>query len=196
MERRTEILKQLSVFASVPKDDWFYELCFCLLTPQSSAIHANNVVRELRNQEFFESGHDVLSVLRQPSVYIRFHNTKHRRLHEARLNWVFIEQLIGQIGLGTHQRRDELANVVNGFGLKESSHFLRNIGTRGLAILDRHLLTNLVACKIFEEPPRIDSKNRYHNVEREFLLLSKDLGIDMDELDLLFWCAQTGHILK
>jgi N-glycosylase/DNA lyase len=93
-------------------------------------------------------------------------------------------------------RRDAIKEMVNGFGLKEASHFLRNIGHRGLAIIDRHLLTNLVVCGVYDAIPSVATVQRYREVELALLAYSKSVSIDMDELDLLFWCAQTGHILK
>lgn len=190
------ILLRLTEFAQVPEQQWFYELCFCLCTPQSSAVHAFAVQQQLHRMEFFTQGQDVVSVLRDPASYIRFHNTKHRRLHEAREMWSEIASIIRGNYASERDRRDELAATVNGIGLKEASHFLRNIGRRGLAIIDRHLLTNLVVCGIYTEAPSISTPVKYKAVEQAFADYAAEIGIDMDELDLLFWCAQTGHILK
>jgi N-glycosylase/DNA lyase len=135
-------------------------------------------------------------LLRDPAMYIRFHNTKHKRLHMAREHWPSIEAILRDRGLSARERRDRLQEKVNGFGMKEASHYLRNIGHRGLAIIDRHLLTNLVACGVYDEPPAVNSIDRYREVEAAFESFCERIGIDMDEIDLLFWCAQTGHILK
>jgi N-glycosylase/DNA lyase len=195
-EQQEAIRSRLDDFARVPQESWFYELCFCLCTPQSSAVHAYNVQRVLEQEEFLTHGHDVLHVLRNPETYIRFHNTKHDRLHRAREQWSSIKELIQQQATPIRDLRDGLADCVNGIGLKEASHFLRNIGRRNLAIIDRHLLTNLVRCRVFDDVPPIATRKNYHAVETAFEQYSFDVGIDMDELDLLFWCAQTGHILK
>jgi len=194
--RKIEIRQRLADFASVKVEDRFYELCFCLLTPQSSALHANHVVNELKSIDYQSFGQNVLHLLRQPTSYIRFHNVKHARLAQARLEWPTISNVIERTHVTPQQRRDMLASTVNGFGLKESSHFLRNIGVRGLAIIDRHLVTNLVHCGVYSEAPALGSKRAYHDVEKRFLEFCTDIGIDIDEVDLLFWCAQTGHILK
>jgi N-glycosylase/DNA lyase len=195
-EQQGAIRRRLEEFANVPRSSWFYELCFCLCTPQSSAVHAMQVQRVLEQEQFFTHGHDVLHVLRDPDTYIRFHNTKHIRLHRAREQWHEIENLIQREDMPIRDLRDALADCVNGIGLKEASHYLRNIGRRNLAIIDRHLLTNLVRCNVYSEVPAISSRKNYHAVELAFEQYSNDVGIEMDELDLLFWCAQTGHILK
>lgn len=195
-EQQQAIRTRLSEFAAVPEEQWFYELCFCLCTPQSSAVHAFAVQQELQSLDFLHHGHDVLHVLRDPACYIRFHNTKHARLHSARESWPDLHALIATQSMSEFELRNQLAERVNGFGLKEASHFLRNIGRRGLAIIDRHLLTNLVKCGVYQDAPSVSTATKYHAVERAFLSYCQDIGIDMDEVDLLFWCAQTGHILK
>lgn len=194
--RRDEIRRRLTDFAAVPPSQWFYECCFCILTPQSSAVHADAVVRELHDMAFFESGQDVEHVLRNPATYIRFHRTKHTRLHLLRDQWDTVRRLLEQPGLPSIERRTMLSDLVNGYGLKEASHAMRNIGFRGVAILDRHLLRLLVQCDVYPEIPSVSSRSAYLQVEQAFIRYAQQVGIDMDELDLLFWCAMTGHILK
>jgi N-glycosylase/DNA lyase len=86
--------------------------------------------------------------------------------------------------------------MIPGLGLKESSHFLRNIGIRGLVILDRHILKHLKALKIIGRIPASLTPKRYYAIEKKWLKYSKEVGIPMDELDLLFWSMETGEIRK
>lgn len=195
-ERADEIRRRLNGFARIERSRWFYEMCFCLMTPQSSAVHASMVQLELESMDFLSHGQDVVDVLRKPDRYIRFHHTKHRRLHRARSDWARIEAVIADAAMTARDRRNALREMVDGFGMKEASHFLRNIGLRGLAIIDRHLLTNMVACGIYGDVPSVSTVTRYLDVEERFAAYCNAIGIDMDEIDLLFWCAQTGHILK
>lgn len=195
-ERRADIRQRLADFAAVKPNDRFYELCFCLLTPQSSAVHADIVVRALKAIDYQLVGQNVLHLLREPECYIRFHNVKHARLAIAREAWPEITAVIERSDLEVRERRDLLARTVHGFGLKEASHFLRNIGVRGLAIIDRHLLTNLVRCGVYGSIPPLSTARAYREVEDRYSSFCNDIGIDMDEVDLLFWCAQTGHIFK
>lgn len=195
-EQQQAIRQRLSEFAAVREEQWFYELCFCLCTPQSSAVHAFAVQQQLQSLDFLHNSQDVLHVLRDPACYIRFHNTKHARLHAARERWSELHAVIATQSISVYELRNHLAKQVNGFGLKEASHFLRNIGRRGLAIIDRHLLTNLVRCGVYQDVPSVSTDAKYHAVEQAFQSYCDEIGIDMDEVDLLFWCAQTGHILK
>lgn len=195
-ERRDEIRKRLADFQAIPKHQWFYECCFCILTPQSSAVHADAVVRQLQDEDFYANGQDVEHLLRNPSAYIRFHVTKHGRLHDLRRQWPDVEELLTQPSGNVREKRNHLADRVNGYGLKEASHAMRNIGFRGVGILDRHLLRLLVRCGVYEEIPSVSTRAAYWAVEESFHRYAEDVDIDMDELDLLFWCAMTGHILK
>ena len=84
---------------------------------------------------------------------------------------------------------------MKGLGWKEASHFLRNIGYRDLAILDRHILRNLRRHRIIRTLPKTLTPSRYRAIEGKFRAFAGAIGIPMDELDLLFWSRETGaHI--
>src|SRR5206468_12141266 len=99
-------------------------------------------------------------------------------------------------GSDVKKLREEVLNLIPGLGLKESSHFLRNIGVQGLAILDRHILKHLKAHKVIGRIPKSLTPKRYFAIEKKWLKFSKEVGISMDELDLLFWSMETGEIRK
>jgi N-glycosylase/DNA lyase len=194
--RKDPIRRRLAEFAAVPADDYFFELVYCLLTPQSSAVNAARAVEALKAAGFPAApGVDVALILGDRSRYIRFHNTKARRLREA---WERFPEISPGLSPGPPPRelRDWLAARVKGFGLKEASHFLRNIGHRDLAILDRHILRNLRRHGVVRSLPKTLTQKRYRVIERRFEEFSRALGISMDELDLLFWSRETGAILK
>jgi N-glycosylase/DNA lyase len=93
--------------------------------------------------------------------------------------------------------RDWLVENVKGLGMKESSHFLRNIGLGSeLAILDVHVMDNLEEYGVIEEIPKTLTKKCYLEIEKKMKEFSKLVGIPMDELDLLFWSEETGIIFK
>jgi N-glycosylase/DNA lyase len=192
---RGQILRRLDEFASVPEEKYFYELCFCVCTPQSRAKHAMDVQQVLEKENFLETGFDPAPLLRRPDKYIRFHNQKAARLLKAREMYPQILDIL-RSRLSAPEKRLWLADNFNGLGMKESAHFLRNIGYRGLGILDRHILKHLVYCGLFEEIPKIATRKSYIMVEESFRNYSVETSIDIDELDLLFWSYETGEILK
>lgn len=195
-ERAEIIRRRLREFAAVPPSEYFYELAYCLLTPQSSAANADAVVQELRRREFLGTGFDPESLLRDPRHYIRFHRVKARRLQEVRGYHAQIQQLVESSG-NARERRDLLVARVNGFGMKEASHYLRNIGRNdGLAILDRHILRNLKRYGAIRTIPSSLTRKRYLALEKRFGDFASAIGIPIDELDLLFWSMETGEVRK
>jgi N-glycosylase/DNA lyase len=95
-------------------------------------------------------------------------------------------------------RRDWLVKEkgIKGLGYKEASHFLRNIGLKGYAILDKHILRSLAELKIIDDPKPPNTRTRYLTVEDKLKNLALLSEIDFDELDLVLWSMKTGEILK
>lgn len=96
------------------------------------------------------------------------------------------------------ERRDWLVKEkrIKGLGYKEASHFLRNIGLKGYAILDKHILRSLTELKIISDPKPPNSRLKYLTVEKELKKLALLSEIDFDELDLVLWSMKTGEVLK
>ena len=194
-ELKQDIKNRLEEFANVPENKYFYELCFCICTPQSKAANAFIVQKVLEQKKFLTKPFKIEPLLRKKENYIRFHNTKAKRLLQARKIYPKVLEILSS-DLSPAQKRDWIVTNVNGIGMKEASHFLRNIGYRNLAILDRHILKHLVLCGLYNEVPKLASKKDYLAVEKRFLQFSKQVKIPVDELDLLFWSYETGTILK
>ena len=64
-KRKEEIIERLNYFKKLKEKDLFYELCFCLLTPQSKAKNADDCIKEMIKNNFFETGFDPTLVLKQ-----------------------------------------------------------------------------------------------------------------------------------
>jgi N-glycosylase/DNA lyase len=96
------------------------------------------------------------------------------------------------------ERRDWLARErrVKGLGYKEASHFLRNIGLSGYAILDKHILRSLAEVGVIESPEPPTTRARYLATEERLKGFARTTRIDFDELDLVLWSMKTGEILK
>ena len=108
-----------------------------------------------------------------------------------------LDEALGSLE-SSDERRDFLAanRAVRGIGYKEASHFLRNIGYRGYAILDKHLLSRLTEFEVIESPKPPSTKKQYVATEESVKHFADAIGIDFDELDLLLWYTKTGEILK
>ncbi len=191
-QRKEEIEQRLKDFSLVKDDEIFYELCFCLLTPQSKGRRCDEAVTFLREKCFLRNSVPLVPLLKRKT---RFHHQKARSLQRMKQMYpVILEKL--DIEHDPFVLREWLVEHVDGMGMKEASHFLRNIGHRGLAILDRHILKNLVKCGVLETLPKTLTPKRYLEIEQQLFSFSRAIGIDADALDLLFWSMETGEVFK
>ena len=199
-EVRELIERRLAEFRSIDRRDavrLFEELAFCVMTPQSRARAALRAVEELKSRGLLLGGgpEEVAEVLRRNGI--RFHNQKAKYVVKNReLVRGDKPRLIELLGEDVHRVREVLVEVVWGFGLKEASHFMRNIGYSGLAVLDRHVLKWMKDLGAIEEVPGTLTRRRYLELERRFIRLSEELGLAPEALDLLLWYASTGEVLK
>ncbi|MFH1308298.1 MAG: DNA lyase [archaeon] len=199
------IKSRLKEFSAIRQEEYFYELIFCLLTPQSNAKKCWDAVQELKkcsrniqDKEYHQA------ILITPSIKIksclkrntRFYKNKTAYILELAKNWKNTEKII-YMEKNPIYLREFLAKNIKGLGMKEASHFIRNIGKskNQLAILDRHILKNLIALKVIQNIPDLN-KNNYLLIEKLMKNFSKKIKIPLDELDLLLWSLETGEIFK
>lgn len=177
----------------------FEEMCFCILTPQSSAKQADKVINQLKEHNLLDTGS---AIQKEPFCRnVRFFRTKAKRLEEIQHKFPKnkIKETLKQNGLpkDPFKAREFLFKEVNGYGLKEASHFLRNIGFgQKIAILDRHILKNLLKYQIIKDIPKSLNKKKYLEIEEKMRLFCKKNKIPFDELDLIFWSNETGEVFK
>ena len=198
IERRLKEFKEL--FENSNDDRIFAELIFCLLTPQSKAKICWKAVENLMKKDLLIRG-SYEQVLRELKG-VRFKKNKAKYIIEARKtftkeNEIRIKSVISSFSDST-KAREWLVKNVKGMGYKEASHFLRNIGFgEDLAILDRHILKNLRLLGVIEDiPKKTLTKKRYMEIENKMREFSRDIGIPLSHLDLLFWSKETGEIFK
>jgi len=200
--KKLEIKRRLKEFKEVLNESderIFAELAFCICTPQSKATSAWAAIEALvRNKYLFTRTE---RMIRPFLNTVRFADNKVKYIVEARE--LFTET--GKLNIkekiqsfpDSSKTREWLNDNVKGLGMKESSHFLRNIGLGSdIAILDVHILNNLKGYGIIEEIPKTLTKKIYLEIESKMKEFSKLVGIPLDELDLLFWSEETGIIFK
>ena len=178
--------------------DIFAELVFCLFTPQSKARSCWAAVESLRKKDLLVNGS--LQQIANELRGVRFHNTKAARVVKARKqffqNSPSLKSIISSFK-NPFEAREWLVLNINGFGYKEASHFLRNIGMgQELAILDRHILRNLVVLKVIDEIPSGISSKTYLEIERKMAIFANEIDIPLDHLDLLLWYKEAGEVFK
>ncbi len=195
-ERKPAIQKRLLEFEAVLPQEYFYELLYCLMTPQTSAENADKAVEDLKRVSFQSQQIDPEPFLRNKNNYIRFHKAKSKHLLKVKEEFPGILKTLLN-GSTPVELREWLVHHVKGLGYKEATHFLRNIGKNGgLTILDRHILRNLKRYGAIRSVPKSLSRKQYCSIEKRFVKFSHTIGIPVDELDLLFWSMETGEIRK
>jgi N-glycosylase/DNA lyase len=171
---------------------WFSELCFCILTANSTARLGLKIQGELGD------GFMTLSVgeltRRLKGLGHRFYNKRAEFIVSAR-RYSRIKDIITEFP-ETQQAREWLVENVYGLGWKEASHFLRNVGYDDVAILDRHILALLQENGIIKEAPKTLTKRRYLEIEELFKDLARKVNMSPAELDLYMWCMKTSCVLK
>jgi len=188
---KDKISSRLNEFKTLKEKDQFKELLFCLLTPQSNAQRCWQAVELLSQLPNLENP-QVLDILKTKT---RFHNTKSLRILKAEKTWNKIKPLLNNPN--RLELRNQISEIVNGYGLKEAGHFLRNIGKSDnqIAILDRHILRNLEKYQVISEE-KIKGQKHYKKIESLFLDFAKQNNIPADHLDLLWWSQENGEIFK
>ncbi len=200
-KRANNIKMRLSEFKKVfEKGDKeiFRELCFCILTANGTARIGINCIDALGDKIFTGNEEDIYKILKgrcrwtnRASFIIRTRNYLKEDCN------VELSKKIKSFR-DMNELRDYFAKnkYIVGLGYKESSHFLRNIGISGYAILDKHIINSLHELGVFENAERPKSRKHYFEMEEKMKEFSKKIGINMDELDLLLWSYKTGEILK
>lgn len=179
--------------------DIFCELSFCILTPQSKAKACWASITSLCQENLLFRG--TPDQIKRNLHCVRFHNKKAEYLVNARDLFlrdgtVSAKQVLGGFSDAV-ACREWLVKSIKGFGYKEASHFLRNIGLGSeIAILDRHILRNLLKLGVIQKIPESISRARYLQIEKAMQVFAKEIRIPIAHLDLLLWYKETGEIFK
>jgi len=190
---KEEIDKRTREFRTLKsqKERWFSELCFCILTAGSTAQRCIEVQKKV-GMGFYTKP---LSRLRQAmkSASCRFYNKRAEYIAEARKKFDAntVKKLADE---NPSNAREWLAENIKGIGMKESSHFLRNIGY-DIAIIDFHILDILKRSGIIKRGIELN-KNSYIEIENKLKIIAKSAKLTMAELDLYLWYMETGKVLK
>lgn len=203
-EKKEDIKKRLEEFKTVWREgnnrDIHVELSFCILTPQSKAKNAWQAITTLRDNGllFQGSADEIVEYLN----IVRFKNNKAKYLVELReqmkdTNGELITKDFFEKFETPANAREWIVKNIKGMAYKEAGHFLRNVGFgEEVAILDRHILRNLVRLEVIDEIPKTITPKLYLAIEDKMKEYCKNVGIPMDELDLLLWYIEAGEIFK
>lgn len=203
--RRKEIRSRLSEFDLVWRKGsdarLWEELVYCIFTAGASARMGLKSVAALSSLLLDAEPEEMTRVLKKTGAH---------RFPAARPRYIVCTRnyLRSNFGMALRsklrsfsdplERRDWLAQEkqIKGLGYKEASHFLRNIGVKGHAILDKHVMRCLAEVGVLDAAKPPANRRRYLEVEQTYLRFAKEIQIDSDELDLVLWSMKTGEVLK
>ncbi|MFH2112192.1 MAG: N-glycosylase/DNA lyase [Candidatus Bathyarchaeota archaeon] len=194
VEGRMEEFRQVHLMDS---QKWYEELVYCLLTAYSSALMGQRCVDALSCNGALIKGElsDVTACLVNEGH--RFANARAEYIYNSRDLAPRIKSIV-QGFKDTAEARLWLVDNVKGLGWKEASHYLRNVGYFDVAIIDRHILSNMAEHEIItaEEAKKSLTKKRYLVYEEVLARVAERLEMSLGELDLYLWYRKTGKVLK
>jgi len=208
-ENREEIQDRLEEFRNLKESNdyrLFMELCFVILTSQSSAKNAWKAVEQLDDQNFLLEGDtsEIAEVLKQNEI--QYEENKAGYLVENReflsqptLNNPTKELKIKEkLDLNDLEKtREWLVENIIGLSWKGGSHFLRNIGYGdNFAIVSSYISKTLFKLELIEEAELPKNKEKYLEQEEKVRELAEEVGISIQALDLVLWSMETGEIFK
>ncbi len=185
-------IKEFEALGKKQNNVLFKELCFCILTANCAAHTCINIQQSLGNDFLTLSKTKLAKKLK--AVGYRFPNVRANYIFHSRKHKDSLKSLIDSFE-DERELRSWLVQNIKGFGLKEASHFLRNIGFKNLAILDFHIIGLLAKHKLIKKPKTLSEKN-YLKIEALLEKTAKKLNVTLAELDLYLWFLETGKILK
>jgi len=188
IDERIQEFKQMKTES---KEKIFQELCFCILTANSTAKRCIQVQKNIGKDFFLLSENDLAQKLKTCGT--RFHTKRAEYIVASRK---YVHELCTVLSsLHGEELRDWLVENIKGFGYKEASHFLRNIGYDDYAIIDFHIIDLLVKHRIIQKPKTI-AKNSYLKIEQKLRNIAEKTNMSLAELDLYLWYLETKKILK
>ncbi|NCN51700.1 N-glycosylase/DNA lyase [archaeon] len=172
----------------------FNELCFCLMTANFSATEGIKIQNAL-GDSFSTLSEEELSK-KLALLGHRFPNARAKYVVNARNSKKELIKILKEMGDDLILREWVVKNI-KGLGMKEASHFLRNIGYKNLGIIDFHIIDLLAKNNLIEKPKNKSlTPKKYLEIENVLREISNKTGLHLGELDLYLWYLETGKILK
>ncbi|MEX0920190.1 MAG: N-glycosylase/DNA lyase [Candidatus Pacearchaeota archaeon] len=191
-ETISQRMKEFEDLGKKHSNEIFKELCFCLLTANFSAAGGIKIQNEIGDGFLHLTEKELATKL--SDLGHRFPNARAKYILESQKHKDNLKETLTFLK-DDEEARDWLIKNIKGLGMKEASHFLRNIGYKNVAILDFHIIDLLVGEGIIERPKTLTPK-RYLEIENSLKELSEKTQIPLGELDLYLWHHETGKVLK
>ena len=196
-EIRSRLLEFKETFQKADDLRIFHELSFCILSsgvgPKIAGQCMSAIGEKLADgeeDELLDRIETIHKYAENASRYIVFTREYFKKEHGF-----LLKSLVSSFE-DRVERRDFFAKNpgIKGLGYMQASHFLRNLGFSGYAILDRNNLASLSELGIIGETKYPLTKKRYLETESLMTEAAHELGISLDEFDLLLWSRKRKYV--
>ena len=189
-------IKEFEEIGKDKEDKVFSELCFCLLTANFQAEKCIRIQKEAGRAGWFEIFPEKELAIELKKIGHRFWPQRAERIVRARDCKDELCKLV--MRENGKDMRTWLVKNIKGLGMKEASHFLRNIGYKNVAIIDFHIidLLNKEGMIEFNRKEKSLTPGRYLEIEKILQELGNAVNLNLAELDLYLWYLETGKVLK
>ncbi|MFH1630797.1 MAG: hypothetical protein ABIA21_01045 [Candidatus Aenigmatarchaeota archaeon] len=184
----------LSLAGNKTKNEILFELLFCLLAPQSKAPMCRSSLKDIWSSDSTSGIYDMTreQILKHLGC-VRFNERKSEYMILARDNFDVSYMKILKLKSDPVALRDWLVDNIKGYGYKEATHFLRNIGLgEDFAMFDVHVL-RFMQQQDLGDVDNISGRKRYLEYEQKFVELAQKHGLKPAELDIAVWLMGSGN---
>ena len=183
---------------SNPENIWRQQL-LCIMSSQvkfSTALHATEtLIRDIPFFERFPAPREVeltcAKILASPAVRYRFPMMRARQIAQCWFSFLQIHEEFHEFIQSFSSERSARVKIVEtfpGFGFKQSSMFMRNIGaSQELAVIDVHILYYLRLLRGWGDP--ILTSRRYLAAEEILQRDADEHGLRLNIFDAVIWNA-------
>jgi N-glycosylase/DNA lyase len=187
-------MSEFEAFRSKTSNDIYKELCFCFMTANFNAKKSIAIQAEIDNGFLNWSEEKLAETLTE--LGHRFPNARAKYMFESQNHKDTIKETLESFE-NENKIREWIVQNIKGIGMKEASHFLRNIGYKNVAIIDFHIVDSLARHGLIEQPAsRSLTQKQYLEIEGVLRKISEAAQIPLGELDLYLWYEETGTVLK
>jgi N-glycosylase/DNA lyase len=208
-ENKEEIQDRLDEFREIRESNdyrLFMELCFVILTSQSSAKNAWKAVQKLDDENLLIEGNksEIERILKEKEIQYEKNKAGYIVDNRQLLSQPTLKNPTNELKIkeklnleDLEKTREWLVDNIKGLSWKGASHFLRNIGYGDdFAIVSSYISKTLFKLELIEEAEIPKNKEKYLEQEEIVKNLADEVGIDIKALDLVLWSIQTGEVFK
>jgi N-glycosylase/DNA lyase len=172
----------------------FYHLC------ENQFLDVDNIMANLNStQEIsFELSRRIYEPRRRDGTFrkYRFPNVRASDIVKAAVTLYRENNGLSKLLKNSRSEKEArrfLAENVSGIGLKEASHFLRNVGySESLAIVDTHVVSFLIEIGELSDNVTTVTPVVYMKLEKILMKLCNSLGLNMSVFDMAIWKYMRG----